>query len=1234
MNRNSMFHLILALFILLAVFTTLLYSDLALASQTIGRNYTTNEDFAEGTMVGVKAVDDQIELAEEITTLPFIWVPNNSGAISKVDTETGDELGRYQVVPPELDEEFWYGSPSRTTVDLQGNVWVGNRRAGTVVKVGLLEAGQYLDRNNDGEIQTSRDLDNDGDIIGAEILPWGEDECVLFEVVLVPGHEGTYAPGEYEGPYDTNNWGTSPRSLAVDASNNLWVGTGSPQKFYYIDGETGDILDVIDVSFWRHEAYGATIDKNGVIWSLRPLLRIDPAAISGFNPISSSLIYSGETLEYSTSAPGYQLTTLTAETDITITQSNGEANLIMSALNTTYDNTVFGDVYNNEAKEHNLHINSNMHNQFDDTKAEVISPSLDLSCIYPLENVDSPGTQVEPQAGFDVRWEYANLAEGEGVHAHGATNRWATLQSGLTVSRELDRVIFSEPGAQVVTLRVTPQEVMDRLQIHLNPEHDQIDAAVTDYLVTDGENVETDLYDGVLNAWINDPVVGQIYEWEITLNVYSLPDGFETLEYVPSIFVQNVTILHEGVSKGSSLTRSFIHLDETIATFNWQAEGEYEWHWEQVFEKQVYMRGYASDGSIDVHLSFRSDYGRRIFADSVNNDEAMFYLGVGTGLHNMFDGKYGAVQNLRLNLSSDYYINNVYASGTEVTPPEGVDYSWEFADVEMGHDENAHAGLENSLYLTPGFEATREVDQRVFTEPGTQLLTLTVTPKEEMDQLYIHLNPEESRADAAVIGASGEGAYVHGICFDAWIDDPVVDQTYVWEIEIEIYSIPPGFLVLEYMPDISINSWLEYSEGIAKGSDLEMQLPDLVEEATAATWHWQADGTYNWHWQREIGKGVLLGGYINDPEGAIRRVIVPHEEYALAPDYLGNLFITGSSENKLTKIDILTDEIIFSKDTKPGFARGVTVTKDNNVWVADTYRNSVLRYDNDGNELAEIEGLNGPSGVSVDAAGKIWATDLESEYIHRIDPETNTIDLSKRIIDSWGHYSYSDMTGMVARTITTKTGSWTVIYDSEAADTPWGTLTWNCEEPEGTSITVRARSSADSSNWSGWETAVNGELLVAIPDGRYIQIEATLQITAGDESPILYDLTIEPFYEARFDVVWLPPLTNDGFALQDGTTLPIKFQLLDEDGELINEMVEGIYLRVEDVETWTLGSGNDDLRYDEKDYQYVANFHTRNYGLADGIYEAVVYDANEVALGRYQFELRSEQGVSRGVGAR
>jgi large repetitive protein len=198
--------------LLFAGLTALFYTELVHASQAAGRTYTTNDDFEEGTMVGVEAVDDQLQLTEKVTTLPFIWVPNNSGTVSKVDTETGNELGRYRVVPPGLPEN---GSPSRTTVDLQGNVWVGNRTAGTVVKIGLYEAGQLIDRNGDGIIQTSRDLNEDGDITGDEILPWGEDECVLFEVVLVPGHEGTNAPGEYDGPYDTDIWALRREALLL-----------------------------------------------------------------------------------------------------------------------------------------------------------------------------------------------------------------------------------------------------------------------------------------------------------------------------------------------------------------------------------------------------------------------------------------------------------------------------------------------------------------------------------------------------------------------------------------------------------------------------------------------------------------------------------------------------------------------------------------------------------------------------------------------------------------------------------------------------------------------------------------------------------------------------------------------------------------------------------------------------------------------------------------------------------
>jgi hypothetical protein len=536
--------LLFSLCMTLAVFMALcLFRSTAYA-----RMYTTDADFNEGILVGVEheTVHDQLQLSEQAVTLPFIWVPNQNGTVSKVSTETGNELGRY-IVAPHSD-----CSPSRTTVDLGGDCWVGNRQAGTVVKIGLYEAGQWIDRNGDGICQTSQDLDHDGNISGSEILPWGQDECVLYEVVLISGSEGTYAPGTYPGSYDCNYWGTSPRGLAIDANNNLWAGTWASGdtgccKYYYIDGSTGIILKTVDVSPWGHNAYGAVIDKNGILWS-------------------------------------------------------------------------------------------------------------------------------------------------------------------------------AELGSHV----------------------------------------------------------------------------------------------------------------------------------------------------------------------------------------------------LRINTSN--------------------------------------------------------------------------------------------------------------------------------------------------LSDI-------------------MQIP---------VWH----------------------------------------TYGLGLDYLGHLFVGGSL--LLSKIDVndTVNPIIWTKDALT--VRGVVCTTDNDVWVAGYDQswnyNAVSRYDNDGNLKVTISDFNCPSGVAVDSVGKVWVCNICDEYIHRIDPSTNTIDLSKQIVGSGGHYTYSDMTGIVSRTITTKIGNWTVIYDSGEADTEWGTISWNSAEPNGTSVVVKASSSNDRINWSSWETASNGVPLSTTPDGRFLKVEATLQITSGEDSPILYDLTVLPANQppdcsaARADIgcLWPP----------------------------------------------------------------------------------------------------------------
>lgn len=239
--------------------------------------YTLDSDFEKGTLVGVEylTVPNQLQLSQESITLPFIWVPNsNEGTVSKVDTRTGRELGRYRTGPADL-----YENPSRTTVDLKGNCWVANRRTGTAVKIGLYENGQYVDRNGNGIIETSQDLDGDGNITGSEILPWGQDECVLQEVVLIPGKEANYVPGTYTGGYSNDDYGPGVRGVAIDAKGNVWLSPYTSMKFYYVNGETGEILRTVDVSSVNHTCYGALIDGNGILWSSgqnkRHVLRLD-----------------------------------------------------------------------------------------------------------------------------------------------------------------------------------------------------------------------------------------------------------------------------------------------------------------------------------------------------------------------------------------------------------------------------------------------------------------------------------------------------------------------------------------------------------------------------------------------------------------------------------------------------------------------------------------------------------------------------------------------------------------------------------------------------------------------------------------------------------------------------------------------------------------------------------------------------------------------------------------------
>ena len=187
----------------------------------------------------------------------IIWIANSpEGTVSKIDTETATELARYATGPDAPD-------PSRTAVNLRGDVAVSNRR-GTITKIAA-QLEDCVDQNGNGEIETSQASD--------DVLPWGEDECVLWH------HESTFPDGygSTGGPRGTA-WtaGEFDEEVCEMVGANLWVGwrnqPGNSVTIRLIDGDTGDTIQdtIVDdwAMNWGHGMYGAAADADGNLWGL------------------------------------------------------------------------------------------------------------------------------------------------------------------------------------------------------------------------------------------------------------------------------------------------------------------------------------------------------------------------------------------------------------------------------------------------------------------------------------------------------------------------------------------------------------------------------------------------------------------------------------------------------------------------------------------------------------------------------------------------------------------------------------------------------------------------------------------------------------------------------------------------------------------------------------------------------------------------------------------------------
>ena len=241
-----------------------------------------------------------------------------------------------------------------------------------------------------------------------------------------------------------------------------------------------------------------------------------------------------------------------------------------------------------------------------------------------------------------------------------------------------------------------------------------------------------------------------------------------------------------------------------------------------------------------------------------------------------------------------------------------------------------------------------------------------------------------------------------------------------------------------------------------------------------------------------------------------------HDSYGLCIDSSGNVWNTALNANTIYKF-APDGSLLGTYSHGYYYAQGCVVGPDDDVWVAHSlYGNTVGHIKNNGTYVGNVTVGSGPTGVAVDADGKIWATNYYSGTASRIDPagggvgadgvtRIGAVDLTT--VSLGGNlYNYSDMTGSTLQGAP-ESGSWEVVYDSGGAGTEWGTVSWTADVSGDGSITVTASSSTDGVSFGAPEIATDGGDL-AVANGRYLKVRVVFYRASTGESPILYDLTV------------------------------------------------------------------------------------------------------------------------------
>lgn len=172
-----------------------------------------------------------------------------------------------------------------------------------------------------------------------------------------------------------------------------------------------------------------------------------------------------------------------------------------------------------------------------------------------------------------------------------------------------------------------------------------------------------------------------------------------------------------------------------------------------------------------------------------------------------------------------------------------------------------------------------------------------------------------------------------------------------------------------------------------------------------------------WFTERKAGRL----GKLTRATGKITEYLIGDDPYGLALDRRGNVWVTRKAADRLTKFDPksgqLTD-LLLEKGSQP---RRAATAPDGMLWVALYGKGKLAKIDPETNRVVkEYEmpgGPNaGPYAMNVDATGRIWSSEIQTDSVILLNPLSEAIRVFKlptrdtgirnATIDASGRYWY------------------------------------------------------------------------------------------------------------------------------------------------------------------------------------------------------------------------------------